>query len=167
MDDIHISKFNKESTLDMIDEFKHAYLRLLNDDDNLKYLSFSGIRFSEDQVHDWLSSVVSKHIEYHLVWNKEHIIAAAAVKKDNEYNYELIALVVDKEYRNKKVASRLLDFTEKDAMDCGFQAIKFGVFCDNEPMLITSIKRGYKPIRIEYHCRYDGEDMLWFKKYLS
>ncbi len=166
MEDIKISKFDKESTLDMIEEFKTGYLRLLNDEENLHYLSFSGINFSEDQVHDWLSSIVSKHIEYHIVWHKEHIIAVAAVKKDKEYNYEIIALVVDKEFRNNKIASRLLDFTEHDAIECGFRAIRFGVFCDNQPMLITSIKRGYKPTRMEYHCRYDGEDMLWFKKYL-
>ncbi len=166
MNNITISKFDKESTLDLIEEFKSGYLKLLNDPENIKYLSFSGIHFSEEQVHEWLSSIVSKHIEYHLVWHDDHIIAVAAVQKNREFNYEIIALVVDKKYRHNKVGSRLLDFTEQDAIDCGFKAIRFGVFCDNQPMLITAIKRGYKPVRMEYHTRYDGEDMLWFKKYL-
>jgi hypothetical protein len=64
------------------------------------------------------------------------------------------------------VATKLLLTAEKKAAIYGFKSVHVNVFCDNKAMLVNVIKLGYKPVTIEYHKRYDGEDLLSLVKFL-
>lgn len=52
-------------------------------------------------------------------------------------------------------------------MEKGFKSIEVAVFADNKNMLSLVIKNYFKPVKIEYRKRHDGEDIIYFKKYLK
>lgn len=41
------------------------------------------------------------------------------------------------------------------------------VFADNKNMLSLVIKNYFKPVKIGYRKRFDGEDIVYLKKYLK
>jgi GNAT superfamily N-acetyltransferase len=78
--------------------------------------------------------------------------------------YDVLGLLVDKSIRRKGAAKLLLEKAFSHASELGFRCVETTVFADNKPMLITTLKLGFKPVRIDYHSRFDGEDSVILKK---
>ncbi len=70
-------------------------------------------------------------------------------------------------FRNLGIGGLLLDTAINEAMEKGFKSIEVAVFADNKNMLSLVIKNYFKPVKIEYRKRHDGEDIIYFKKYLK
>ena len=71
-----------------------------------------------------------------------------------------------KNYRQKGIGKSLINKGVDMAREKGFKALDIAVFADNKAMLILLIKTDFKPIRIESHARFDGEDLVHLKRYL-
>lgn len=162
-----ISSFNpKEKSLEENKCFTDCCKSLYNNKDDFKYLSFTGIKFT-DELHDyWRESFNPSNKEYLIVKENFKFIGLCIIVKDILDKFEILGLIVDANYRRKNIATRCLLAAAKKAEQYGFKAVHLKVFCDNKAMLINVIKLGYKPINIEYHKRYDGEDLLTLVKYL-
>lgn len=75
-------------------------------------------------------------------------------------------MAVDPRFQGRGAGGMLLRAAEDNAKEKGFKAIDIVVFADNRIMLPLIIRRGFKPVRMEYRKRFDGEDVLYLKKYL-
>ena len=160
-----ISSFNpKEKSDEENNRFTDCCKHLFDNEDDFKYLSFTGIKHTDD-LHDyWRKSFDPANKEYLVVKDNLEIIGLCIIIKDILDKFEILGLIVDKNYRRKNIATKLLLAAEKKAAEYGFKAVHLKVFCDNQAMLINVIKLGYKPIIIEHHKRYDGEDLLTLVK---
>lgn len=161
-----IDCFNpKEKSVDENKEFTYYCNHLFNQGDTFKYLSFTGIKYTEKDYDSWRETFDPDTKEYLIVKDSSKIIGLCIIMKDPFDKFEISGLIVDAEYRRKSIASRLLVKAESNAKKYGFNAVHLAVFCDNTPMLINVLKLGYKPVKIDYHKRYDGEDLLTLVKY--
>lgn len=149
------------------DKLKRAYLELFNTKENLKYLSFTQIPFSEKLVSDWFKHSKDDGIEYYAVFNKEHdIIAISVIKKNSVEGVEILGTVVSKNYRRQGLGGLLTEHVTGIAEAGGFKAIDVSVFTDNKPMLLLLIELDFVPANLRYHRRSDGCDLLQLRKYL-
>ncbi len=162
-----ISSFNpNDKSVKENREFNAECRRLFDNEEEFKYLSFTGIKFTPKQFDLWSRSFDPETKEYLIAKDHSKIVGLCIIIKDALEKFEVSGLVVDAGYRRKNIATTLLLTAERRAREYGFKAVHLKVFCDNKAMLISVIKMGYKPIGIEYHKRYDGEDILSLVKYL-
>jgi len=123
--------------------------------------------FTEKQVKEWNNSSDPDRKEYFFIRENNNVIALAIIIKESIDNFKLDCLVVDEEHVRKGLASKLMTHIEITASELGFQVIETEVYADNQPMLITVISKGFKPIKVDCHRRFDGEDLIVLKKYLT
>ncbi len=143
-----------------------AYLKLFNDAENLPFLSYTGIPFSRELVAGWLADAAQCGIEYYTAVNEDGDIKGIMVTRHhNAENYELFSLVVDRNERHAGLGSALIETAIHKARDNGFKAVDIAVFADNARMLSLVIRHGFKPVRIEARKRFDGEDVVYLRKY--
>lgn len=162
-----ISSFNpKEKSDEENSEFTKYCKHLFDCKDDFKYLSFTGIKHTDELYEFWRESFDPAHKEYLVVKDGLKIVGLCIITKDILDKFEVIGLIVDPNYRRKNIATQLLIATEQNAIKYGFKSIIVKVFSDNKAMLINVMKLGYKVINIEYHKRFDGEDLLTLVKYL-
>jgi ribosomal protein S18 acetylase RimI-like enzyme len=147
-----------------IAQYVNAYIRLFNDTENLKFLSFTGIPFLRETIEAWLADADQAGVQYIAAIADNEIRAILCIRSNRIEGFEIMALVVDVQFRCRGIGSQLLETAAIKAKEYGFKAITMAVFTDNRPMLALAINNGFKPAKIEYHARYDGEDILFLRK---
>ncbi len=145
--------------------FSSECKRLFSQRYNLTYMTISGLAFSEEQFLAWNKEFDPEKKQYLLIEDRRVIIAFAIILKDRLKNFKLEGLVVDEDYRRKGNAGLLIEKSFEIAKELGFRSVETEVYADNKPMLMNVISKGFKPVRINYHKRFDGEDIVVFKKY--
>ncbi len=159
-------KVNGASSEHDAQQYVEAYLRLFNDMENLKFLSFSGLPFTKETVEGWLRDAERAGVQYVTVVEDNVIRALLCTRSNRLENFEIMALVVDAQFRRRHIGAQLLEMAELEAREQAFKHVNMVVFTDNRPMLSLAISKGFKPTKIEYHARYDGEDILCLRKSL-
>lgn len=145
-----------------------AYLRLFNEPENLKYLSFTGIPFTRETVEAWLRDANASGAEYQTAVSENDEICAILITVDNPIDgFEILAVVVDSGYRRMGVGGILIDMAVRKAKEKGFKSVSVAVFSDNKGMLSLAINYDFRPYKIESRARWDGEDIIRLKKYLN
>ena len=148
--------------------FADAYLRLFNDPENLKYLSFTGIPFARKTVETWLCNADAAGTEYQIAVGEDGEICAIMVLVDNPIEgFEILAVVVDTGCRHRGVGGQLIDLAVQKAKEKGFKSASIAVFADNKRMLSLAVKNDFRPYKIEYRARWDGEDIVRLRKCLE
>jgi ribosomal protein S18 acetylase RimI-like enzyme len=144
-----------------------AYLRLFNDPENLKFLSFTGIPFARETVEAWLRDADASGIEYQTAVGDDGRICAIMVTAANPIEgFEIMSIVVEAGCRRAGVGGRLIDMAVHKAKEKGFRSVSVAVFADNKRMLSLVIRNDFRPYKIECRARWDGEDVVRLKKYL-
>lgn len=144
-----------------------AYLKLFNEKENLRFLSLSNLPFDSRTVSSFLKNASAEGVEYYVALSSdEEIVGISVFESDLIKGFQVIGIVVDNSYRFKGLGRALIDKGIYVAKKKGFEALDISVFADNKPMLILLLKMDFKPIRIENHVRFDGEDLIYLKKYL-
>ncbi len=144
-----------------------AYLELFNHPEAHKYLSFTGLPFTEALVSNWFKTHTDAGIEYFTdVSDEGKIRGIAVIKADNTVGFELLGLAVRFSNRQKGVGKGLVRYVMNHAVEYGFSSIDVTVFADNIPMLRLLLGQGFIPVSMSYHCRYDGADTVKLKLYL-
>lgn len=151
-----------------IDRFIYTFLKLFNNDENLQYLSFTNIPFSIDMIKNWLKDGKQSGVEYYVaLGDNENIVGILTIQFNTVEIFEILSVVVDNRYRNIGVGNLLLKKVIEKAKEKGFKSVDIAVFADNRSMLSLVIKNYFKPVKIEYRKRFDGEDIVYLKKYLK
>lgn len=148
------------------ERFIEAYERIFNCSDNLIFLSYTGIPFSRSQIAEWADNAGQAGVEYFAALEEGVIAGILVIKCNAVESYEILSLAVDPRYKSRGAGKMLLKAAIDNAKEKGFRAIDIVVFADNQIMLPLVIRGGFKPVRMEYRKRYDGEDVLYLKKYL-
>jgi len=150
-----------------IDRFIKAFLELFNEKDNLLYLSFTNIPFEKETVQNWISQASQSGVEYYIAYEEnDKIIGILTIRINPVEVFEIMAVVVNGHYRNMGVGKLLIDKSAQKALEKGFKSIDVAVFADNKKMLSLMIKNEFKPYKIENRKRFDGEDIVYLKRYL-
>ena len=145
-----------------------AYSKLFNEKDNLRFLSLTNVPFDSHTISAFLKSVGNaEEVEYYVATSPDNkIIGLSTFENDLIKGFEVIGMVVDANYRDIGIGRALLTKGIEIARKKGFRTINISVFADNKPMLLLLIKMDFKPIKIEYHARFDGEDIIHLKKHI-
>lgn len=163
-----VKQIGAESEKVDIDRFIDTFLKLFNDEQNLRFLSFTNMPFTREILQNWLTEARQSGVEYYVACEQaDNIVGITSVRFSPIESFEILALVVDKRYRNLGIGGLLLETAINGATEKGFKSIEVAVFADNKNMLSLVIKNYFKPVKIEYRKRYDGEDIVYFKKYLK
>ena len=164
---VTFNQIGSESEPQNAKRYVNAYLRLFNEPENLKYLSFTGIPFARETVEAWLRDADASGVEYQTAVGEDGEICAIMVTVNNPIEgYEIFSLVVDAGCRRLGVGSQLIDMAIRKAQEKGFHSVSIAVFADNKRMLSLAIKKDFRPCQIGYRKRWDGEDIVYLKKYL-
>jgi len=164
---IKIIRYDPNLNQENFSKLEEAYLNLLNEKDSLKFLSESNLLFDSNTISSFLKNAHSEEVEYNVaLTTADEIIGVSAFKCDVIKGFDIIGVVVDQNYRLKGIGNALINKGIEEADKKGFKAVDISVFADNRSMLILLIKLGFKPIKIENHARFDGEDLVHLKKYL-
>lgn len=163
---IRIEQYNP-SDKSSADKFVEPFVTLFNQKDNLKFLSFTHKQFTKSWVQNRLAHTNESGIEYYVaIKDADTIIGILTVRSNPTESFEITSLVVDSQFRGLGIGKQFIATAIQKAREKGFIAIDVAVFADNKTMLSLMIKYDFKPIKIEYHKRFDGEDMVCLKKYL-
>jgi ribosomal protein S18 acetylase RimI-like enzyme len=148
-------------------KLEDAYSELFNEKGNLRFLSLSNLPFDSNTITAFLKNSSAKEIEYYSAISPDNnIIGISAFESDLIKGFQLIGIVVDNNYRHEGIGRALIDKGIEIARKKGFKAIDISVFADNKAMLVLLIKLDFKIVKIDYHTRFDGEDLIYLKKYL-
>jgi ribosomal protein S18 acetylase RimI-like enzyme len=166
--DIKVKQICDESEKIDIDKFMDKFLKLFDDKQNLLFLSFTNIPFTREILRNWITEARQSGVEYYIACEQDgNIIGITTIRFNPIESFEILALVVDNKYRNQGVGSLLLETAIGKAKEKSFKSVEVAVFADNKNMLSLIIKNYFKPVKIEYRKRFDGEDIVYFKKYLK
>lgn len=165
--DIKIIRYDPNLDQKHFSKLEDAYLELFNEKDNLKYLSLSNLPFDSHTVSSFLKNSSSEEVEYYVAISPENnIVGISAFESDLIEGFKIIGAVVHKNYRLRGIGKALINNAVDRASYKGFKALDISVFADNKAMLILLINMDFKPVRIENHARFDGENLIYLKKYL-
>lgn len=165
---IMIKRVTNSSDLQDSKRYVDAYLRLFNDPENLKYLSFTGIPFERETVETWLRDADASGVEYQTAVGEDGEICAIMVTSANSTEgFEIMGVVVDAGHRCSGIAARMLEIAARGAKEKGFRAVSVAVFADNKKMLALAVKNDFRPYKVEHSARWDGADIVRLKKYLQ
>ena len=163
---IRIEQLNP-SDKNAADKFVESYVALFNHKENLKYLSFTNKQFTKSLVQNRLAHANESGIEYYVaIKDTDTIIGILMICSNPTESFEITSLVVDSQSRGLGIGKQFIATAIQKAREKGFIAIDVAVFADNKTMLSLMIKYDFKPVKIEYHKRFDGEDLVHLKKYL-
>ena len=143
--------------------FSKAYLNIFNSSENLKYLSFTGIPFSQELITNWTESLCEEsEILYRIAVCEEQIVGISVLKMNTLLGFELLGLAVHPDFKKQGIGTKLLN-------DCisysnEYKSIDAIVFADNKPMLILLIKNGFIPVAMKNDYRFDGVNTLLLKR---
>lgn len=161
-----IRQFKDGSRLVKRENYLEAYFRLFNDRDSLKYLTFTGIPFAKEQLLHWIARAEADGVEYHCAVDPEtsDIVGIVITRAEPAIGFEIIGIAVDPRHKRKGIGRRLVDDAVCRATRKGYAAVDVALYADNKAMLSLLVEADFKPVRMEYHKRYDGEDLVWMKK---
>lgn len=167
MKNITIREFVPEDNISDKDALLPAFLRIWNEDENLKYLSFSQKPFEQENVHIWLGSHKEQGVSYYCAVSESNEILGIAIIKINPIDcFEIFGVGVLPEFKRQGIGRKLIEHTISLAEKPEFRAIEASVFADNSPMLRVLISFNFIPVGMDYHKRADGADIVYMKRYL-
>jgi ribosomal protein S18 acetylase RimI-like enzyme len=144
-----------------------AYLKMVNTPEAIKFLSFTGLPFTETQVAAWFKSHNDEGVDYFVDCSSpETVRGIATVRAGALSGFELLGLVVDPVNRQSGIGRGLVQNILTVAGERGYRAVDVNVFADNLPMLRLVLGQCFIPVSMSYHVRYDGADMVALKRYL-
>jgi ribosomal protein S18 acetylase RimI-like enzyme len=165
---IKVKQICDNSQKDDIDRFIDTFLALYNDERNLLFLSFTNIPFAREVVENWLIQARQGGVEYYTACDDGgNIIGILTIRFNTIEAFEILAVAVDGRYRHRGIGSLLLETAMARAKEKGFKTVDVAVFADNRDMLSLAVKNYYKPVKIEYRKRFDGEDLVYLRRYLK
>lgn len=165
---VTFNQIGSKSDLQNAKRYVKAYLRLFNEPENLKFLSFTGIPFARETVEAWLRDADDSGTEYQTAVGEDGEICAIMVTIENPIEgFEILSIVVDAGCRRLGIGERLIDMAVHKAEEKGFHSVSVAIFSDNKRMLSLAIKNDFRPYKIEYHARWDGQDVVFLKKCLE
>lgn len=131
-----------------------------------RYVTYTLQPFSDERIDSWLSTHLDDHVRYYALFKDGAIGGLALGQECDEYGYELVGLMVLPEYQGAGIGRELVRHVINVAQKGHWASILVRVFADNKRMLKLVIDEDFVPIRIEYHKRADGVDVVHLKKYL-
>ncbi len=167
MNKIMIRELIPQDNKDDFDLLFPAYLKIWNDPENFKYLSFTQRPFEEKTVSFWLSNHLGQGGHYYVAVESSNGFSGIMVVKTSPIEgFEIYGIGVLPDSKGKGIGTRLLDHAVNVATAQGFKAIDVMVFVDNFKILRLLLSMSFIPVRIDYNRRADGTDILGLKKYL-
>ncbi len=157
--EIHVRSSQQEKKA-----FVNAYVEIWNAPENLQYLSFTGIPFSQDMVTLWVGALQEPaEIRYRIAVSTERIVGISVLRQHVLSGFELFGLAIHPEFKRQGIGARLVT----DCITCSqtYQSIDAVVFTDNRPMLILLLKHGFIPVDMKHELRYDGVKTMLLKYY--
>lgn len=143
------------------DELLGAFLAIWNAPENLRCLSFSLEPFEELQVRDWFDNAARDHIRYFAAITTTGAIAGISVLRVDPISpFEILGLAVRPDSQGIGVGRLLVSHTLELAKSVSSGCVQAAVFADNERMLRLLLSSGFIPVRIDYHRRADGGDLV-------
>lgn len=149
------------------DSLKTFLIAMYNDPQVRQFITYTLRPFSEKQIDLWLSSHVDDNVRYFSFIQNDHIAGLAIVGEHEERGCELIGLLVLPDYQGQGIGRTLVQHVFQLAKQSGWLSIDVRVFADNKKMLKLMIDEDFIPVRMEYHKRADGTDVVHLKKHLS
>ncbi len=164
---MHIFELTFDSPKQLKQKFMMAYLEIWNSDDRLKFLSYSGQRFTHSQISSWVNDLYeSGPIRYLFVEENEEILGIAVLNVGYIDGFELFALGVNPSRRCQGIGSALIKRCCEYASENSFVSIKTTVFADNLKMQRMLLKHEFYPVSMEHGKRYDGMAVINYMKQL-
>lgn len=148
-------------------KLEDAFLKLFNENENLIFLSLSNVPFDSNTISTFLKSYNLEEMAFCAALSPENnIIGISTFENDLMKGFQVLGVVVADDYRHQGIGRALIDKGVEIAREKGYKAIDISVFADNKAMLILLLKMDFKIIKIDYHARHDGEDLIQLKRYL-
>ena len=150
------------------DQLLSAFLRIWNAPENLRFLSFSQRPFTPELVRTWFEQHPAAGVRYFGALDESGaVVAISVLRADPIGMFELFAMGVWPEAQARGVGGTLVSHALDLARSQGFRCVEGAVFADNARMLRLLLSFGFRPVRIEYHRRSDGTDLVVMQKRLS
>ena len=144
-----------------------AFLKIWNDPENHRFLSFTLQPFTEEMANFWFRNHLDQGGRYFAVIDEEKTILGLLVIKINQIEtFEIMGLAVRPEFKNKGIGSSLIKHTIDLANKMNFRAVDAGLFVDNTAMMRILLSYKFMPTSLKHHARADGTDLLYMKRYL-
>jgi ribosomal protein S18 acetylase RimI-like enzyme len=145
-----------------------AFLRIWNAPQNHRILSFSLRPFDADLVTTWFEQHLSAGVRYFGVLDAtDAVVGISAVRADPIGTFELFAMAVSPEAQGQGIGQTLVSHALDLARSQGFRCVEAAVFTDNTRMLRLLLASEFRPVRIDYHRRADGMDLVVLHRILS
>jgi len=149
------------------DAFLTAFLDIWNNDENLKYLSFTMKPFSHDTIRIRIEGHKKQNIQYICAINQNNEIVGIATLRVNPIEgLEIYGIGVRLEFQKQGIGRGLLEQIISLATQLEYKAIEAVVFADNSLMLRLLLSFGFIPVSMDFHKRADGADIVQMKLFL-
>ena len=163
-----IREFTPTCDRNDFDQLLSAFLRIWNAPQNLRFLSFSQRPFAPELVRTWFEQHTSAGVRYFGALDESGAVVGISVLRTDPIGmFELFAMGVRPEAQAQGIGRRLVSHALDLARSQGFGCVEGAVFADNARMLRLLLSFGFRPVRIEYHRRSDGADLVVVQKTLS
>lgn len=151
-----------------LEQLLPAFLAIWNAPENLPFLSFSLRSFTPDLVRGWFEQHIAAGVRYFAALDESSAITAISVVRADPIGvFELFAMAVRPDAQHQGVGRQLVAHATDVARSQGFRCVEGAVFADNPRMLRLLIAVGFQPIRMEYHRRADGADLVVLRALLT
>jgi GNAT superfamily N-acetyltransferase len=158
---MNIRELTADSPVELKHLFRDAYLRLWNHPDNLRYLSFTGIPFTKEQIDLWICALGPDNpVKYFYVKEDKNVTAILLVNDDRINGFELFSLCIAPDSKRKGLGDALVKKAVELAADNGHKSIKSLVFADNREMQRLMLKNSFIPVNIQNSKRHDGMGLV-------
>ena len=137
----------------------------MGDLDAVMVIIHKATRHMDDQgILQWDNIYPSKSIlqsdierqHMHVIENERHIAGLITLNEDQSPEYSDVSwsypgkalvvhrLTIDPEHQSKKLATKLMDFAEKEAASKGYNTIRLDAFTQNHAAVTLYERRGYR-----------------------
>ncbi len=167
MTHLRIEELNPEEKAEDLERLAPAFLRIWNEPQNLRYLSFTGLPFAEKQAREWLGRCRTAGVRYFCAIESDGAITGVlAVRANPVEGFELMGLGVAGARQHAGIGKQLVRHGVEVARGEGYRAVEGQVYATNAPMLRLLLGLGFVPVRMEHHRGPAGEDLVQLKCYL-
>ena len=164
MAQIKINQFIPEQNDKDFQQLLPAFVKIWNTAENHKQLSAGKHAINADTLGDWLHNHVARGISYYCAVDEDnHIVGLSIIQEHPRLGMRSLGLAVRPENKHQGIGSQLIEHLISYAIQKDFSAVEVPVFADNVRMLRLLLKYGFIPVRMEYHMRYDGLDLVHMK----
>ena len=166
--DLTIRECRPQSSVDDLTALLPAYLAIWNHPDNLPFLSFTRLAFTEPQVREWFSAHEAAGVRFFAAQRESGAIEALAITRENPVEgFELWGLGVAPERKGSGWGRRLVRHGIAFAEGAGYRAVTTQVFANNVPMLRLLLGERFLPVRMDHHRGAAGEDLVHLALYFG